>query len=448
MSNLLEASSFLNSKKRAVLFLRWVVILATSYLLVFDSGGSAGSVTIPLYVAIFLATNLVVGAIPERRFEENWLQGLLFVFDTLWISAGMILAGNAGADLFLVYFSVLFLAALGENLRMIVGGCLLISLLYVLALLQTRTAAELLAPAVLLRIPFLFGISTFYGYLVEVAKTERRRAAAAVEHEKFRTDFLATLTHDLQSPLSAIAGFTDLLIDAPNHALVSDYRRFFDAIKRGSTECAELVANFLLMARGEARPQSMRRQVVDLNSVAEEVLHLFLNAAGENDVNLRLRLAEGLPTISGDRVQLRRAAANLVGNAVKFAPRGGQVEIVTALDVSAVTLTVIDNGPGIPLEAQSQLFELYGRGETEASGTGLGLFVVRLVAEAHGGAVTLDSRPGQGARFTLRLPLPADVSLPTRPMPSIERTVPKVAPDRDARKNNVTMLRPKKEAVP
>lgn len=442
-----EGSNLLGTKKRVVLFLRWVVILATSYLLVFASRESTGNPVISLYVALFLATNLVAGAFPERWFDEPWLEGLLFVFDTLWISAGMVLAGEVGTDLFLVYFSVLFLAALGESLQMIVGGCLLIAVLYLLVLLQTKPAAEILTPSVLLRIPFLFGISTFYGYLVEIAKKERRRAEAAVEHERFRTDFLATLTHDLQSPLSAVTGFTDLLLEAPAHAPLAEYRRLFEAIKRGASECGELVSNFLLIARGEALPHSVRRQVVDLNAVAEEVLHLFSNKAAERDVSFKLELAEGLPPISGDRMQLRRAVANLVGNAVKFASRGGEVKIITALDVSAATLTVVDDGPGIAPELQAQIFERYGHGEAAESGTGLGLFVVRLVAEAHGGSVTVDSRPGQGARFTLRLPLPADSKLAIRSMPAIERDVPRVARGGEARKNNVRKFRPKKEAA-
>jgi signal transduction histidine kinase len=440
-----EFPDLLGSKKRAVLFLRWVVIVATSYLLLFGSRSSLDDVVIPLYIVVFLLSNLIASAIPEPLFDETLLQGFLFVFDTLWISAGMYLAGENSPDLFLVYFSVLFLAALGENLRMIIGGCLLIAFLYVVVLLQTRTVGELLTPSVLLRIPFLFGVSTFYGYLVEVAKRERRRAEAAVEHEKFRTDFLATLTHDLQSPLSAIAGFTDLLLQAPGQSILGEYRRIFDAIKRGASECGELVANFLMIARGEARPQSVRRQVVDLNTVAEEVFHLHLSTAAEKDVAVRLRVAEGLPLISGDRTQLRRAISNLVGNAIKFVPRGGHVDIVTDTDVSAATLAVIDDGPGIPFEVQGQLFERYGRGEAEASGTGLGLFVVRLVAQAHGGSVTVDSRPGQGARFTLRLPIPADIRLPKRAGVTIEKVSGAVAQNANGRNNEQAMLR--KEAA-
>jgi len=408
-----EAPSYLGTKKRAVLFLRWVVIIVTSYLLVFVEEHNLTNTMVPAFVAVFLASNVITGLMPDRFFEEAWFQGALIAFDTILISSGMVLAGENSADLFLLYFSVLFLAALGENLKMIIGGCLLIAVVYIVVLL--RTNAPVLTPAVLLRFPFLFGIATFYGYLVEVAKNERHRADIALAQERFRTDFLATLTHDLQSPLSAISGFTSLLLDAPPDSNVRDYRRVFEAVRRGANECSELIANFLALVRGETRPQ-LRRQVVDLNSVVEEVYQLHENAAREKDVKVNLRLGEALPPLSGDRMQIRRAVSNLLGNAVKFAGRGGEVELGTAVDSTAVVLTVSDDGPGIPEELQAQLFEQYVRGTAEGAGTGLGLFIVRLVTEAHGGSVTLDSRPGRGCRFRVRLPLPAEIAIPAPPV--------------------------------
>ncbi|MGH7821560.1 MAG: sensor histidine kinase [Candidatus Binatia bacterium] len=409
MTGFRETPRYLGTKKRAVLFLRWVVIIVTSYLLLYSPAAEDPGMLVPLFVALFLASNLVAGSMPDETFEEAWFQGSLVALDTMLISTGMVLAGEQNAELFLLYFSVLFLAALGESLAMIMGGCLLIAVFYLLVL--ARTGSDILTPAVLLRFPFLFAIATFYGYLVEVAKSERRRAELAVAQEKFRTDFLATLTHDLQSPLSAIAGFSDILLDAPQQEPVREYRRVFEAIRRGARECSELIANFLAMARGEDRAHQLRRQVVDLNSVVEEVNQLHETAARRKDVRVRLHLAEGLPPLSGDRIQVRRAVSNLVGNAVKFVPHGGHVDITTARDGSALTVTVADDGPGIPDSIAGQLFARYARGVGDEAGTGLGLFIVRLVAEAHGGSVTVDSRRGRGSRFTLRIPLPMEAQV-------------------------------------
>lgn len=404
-----QAPSWLGSRKRAVLFLRWVVIIVTSYLMLFSHQSLVPPFAIGLLIAFFLTSNVVAGLMRDELFDQTWFQGLLIALDTILISTGMLLAGENSSDFFLLYFSVLFLAALGENLAMIVGGSVLISLLYLFVVI--RTGQDLTAPSLWLRFPFLFAIGTFYGYLVEVAKSERQVARLATEKEKFRTDFLATLTHDLQSPLSAIVGFSDILLRAPETDPIGDYRRMFRLIHQGARDSSELVASFLALARGEARANAIQRQAVAVNELVEEVLALHERGAVAKGIEIRRELASGLPPFSVDRTQVRRAVSNLVGNAIKFLPKGGKVTVATGLDVSAITISVADDGPGIAPEDQEGLFEQYVTGEGRGAGTGLGLFIVRLVAEAHGGSVSCESKPGRGTRFLLRIPLPAETTL-------------------------------------
>lgn len=402
---------FLRTKKRALLFLRWVVIITASYLVLFGKPFAGADPKVLSFIGIFLASNLVGAMLPARAYESVWLRSTFVLFDTCWLSLGMYLAGERSGELFLLYFSVLFLAALGESEGMIAGGCTLIGLLYLLFLLRTQSFAQILTPAVLLRFPFLFGIAAFYGYLVTVAKQERRAAEIARERERFRTDLLATLTHDLQTPLSAIAGMADLLLVDAETLDEAGRRSLCESIKKAATESAELVATFLAMASAEARAKTIPRQLVDLNVVAKEALQQQRRAAAEKEIRLEARLAEHLPSISGDRSHLQRGIANLLWNSVKFVPVGGRIELATGIDGSAVTVTVSDNGPGIPEAVRQRLFEPYVS-EGEEAGTGLGLFIVRLIAEVHGGAVTVQSQPGKGSRFTLRFPIPADVPLP------------------------------------
>ena len=406
MSRPLDAAPpVLANKKRAFVFLRWIVIITTSYLLLFDGPIAATDPRILGFVAVFLLTNLGGAMLPARYYETTWLRAGFVVFDALWISFGMYLAGEHQSELFLLYFSVLFLAALGESEGMIAIGCGLIALFYTLFLLRTEPADEILRPRILLRFPFLFGIGTFYGYLVAVAKRERQMATIANERERCRTDLLATLTHDLQTPLSSIAALADLLLAEPQAFDAAERRGALDSIKKAALEGSELVGTFLAMAAAEV---STKRQLVDLNEVAREVLEHHCRAALDKEVRLGIRLAERLPPIAGDRSHLRRAIGNLVWNGVKFVPPGGSVELATGFDGAAVIMTVSDDGPGIPDAMRSRLFEPYVS-EGEQAGTGLGLFMVRLIAEAHGGAATANSLAGRGSRFTLRFPIPADV---------------------------------------
>lgn len=401
---------FLSTKKRAVVFLRWVVILTASYLVLFGKPLAGADPAVLWFIVIFLASNLVAAVLPAATYESVWLRSAFVLFDTCWISAGMYLAGEQSSELFLLYFSVLFIAALGESEAMIAGGCALIGFFYLLFLLRTQSLGEILKPAVLLRFPFVFGIGTFYGYLVTIAKQERRAADLARERERCRTDLLATLTHDLQTPLSAIAGMADSLLGEPDTLDAPQRRSICESIKKAASESAELVATFLAMASAEATTKPFRRRLVDLNEVVKEALQHQRRAAAEKEIHIDARLTERLPLISGDRNRLRRAILNLLWNSVKFLPVGGRIEVVTAIDGSAVTVTVGDNGSGIPAGVLERAFEPYVS-EGEEAGLGLGLFIVRLIAEAHGGAVTVRSERGKGSRFTLRFPIPADVSL-------------------------------------
>jgi signal transduction histidine kinase len=333
------------------------------------------------------------------------------LFDAAWISYGMLLAGERSSELFLLYFSVLFVAALGESVAMIAGGSALIAIAYAMFLTRTNTPGGILTPSILLRFPFLFGIAAFYGYLVTIAKQERRAAEIARERERFRTDLLATLTHDLQSPLSAIAGMAEALIAEPEGTDETGRRGAFEAIRKAATECGELLATFLAVATPGSAAHRSRRSLVDLNSIVKDAALHHRRLAAEKEMRLEAKLLDGLPLISGDRAHLHRAVSNLLWNSIKFGPLGSYVQVVTGIEGGAVTVTVIDDGPGIPEGVTKRLFEPYVS-EGDEAGAGLGLFIVRLVAEAHGGAVTVQSQKNKGSRVRMRFPIPADVELP------------------------------------
>jgi signal transduction histidine kinase len=116
----------------------------------------------------------------------------------------------------------------------------------------------------------------------------------------------------------------------------------------------------------------------------------------------------GLPAIRGDRARIRQVLGNLIENAVKYSPEGGEVRVSAAAGNGAVRIAVKDAGPGIPRDQQGRIFEKFGRADVEGGskpGTGLGLFIARSIAEAHGGSLDVSSGAGPGATFTLTLPL-------------------------------------------
>jgi signal transduction histidine kinase len=129
---------------------------------------------------------------------------------------------------------------------------------------------------------------------------------------------------------------------------------------------------------------------------------------GTEEVSLRTRLSTPLPTVRGDRERLRQLVMNLLTNAVKYTVTGDEVEVRAAASDGIVEVSVVDNGPGITSEEQRVIFEKFGRGSRVGGsipGAGLGLFIARSIAEAHGGSLRVESRPGEGATFIARLPV-------------------------------------------
>jgi len=159
-------------------------------------------------------------------------------------------------------------------------------------------------------------------------------------------------------------------------------------------------------SRIEAGTFSYRFEEVDLGRVVHEAVETA--ALAQQEVPVLASVRGALPAIRGDRARLRQVLGNLIENAVKYSPEGGEVRVSAAAVNGAVQIAVRDTGPGIPSEQQGRIFEKFGRADVEGGskpGTGLGLFIARSIAEAHGGSLDVSSGIDPGSTFTLTLPV-------------------------------------------
>ena len=180
---------------------------------------------------------------------------------------------------------------------------------------------------------------------------------------------------------------------------------FLALIGDETARLAELVGDVLDTSRIEAGTFSYRFEEVDLGRVVDEAVETAVLAQQEVPVLASVR--GGLPAIRGDRARLRQVLGNLIENAVKYSPEGGEVRVSATAGNGAVLIAVRDAGPGIPREQQTLIFEKFGRADVEGGskpGTGLGLFIARSIAEAHGGSLEVSSGSEPGSTFTLTLP--------------------------------------------
>ena len=228
--------------------------------------------------------------------------------------------------------------------------------------------------------------------------------------ERLRTDLLSTIAHELRTPLTVVRTSTGLLLDPTSQPSDEQRTAMLETIERNAERMQRLIGDILDLARfrsGSIRLQLRRFDAADL---AESVASALGPLADRRGQRLVIDAPDGQgPHVFGDRPRLERALVNLVSNALKFSPDDGEVRIRIRLAPSGdVTWSVIDAGPGIAAEDQARLFERFfvGRQDqhSQAEGVGLGLPTALAIAQAHGGTIEVDSRPGQGSTFTLVVP--------------------------------------------
>ncbi|WP_328445871.1 MULTISPECIES: sensor histidine kinase [unclassified Amycolatopsis] len=239
----------------------------------------------------------------------------------------------------------------------------------------------------------------------------------AIRLEAVRRDFVANVSHELKTPVGAIALLTEAVLDAAED--VEEVRRFGSKILRESTRLGQLVTELIALSRLQGAERLPDLNVVEVDAVVRESLGRTTLSAESADISITTDPASGL-LIEGDRTLLVTALSNLLENAVAYSPAGSPVSISRRLADGMVEIAVTDRGIGIPEDEQTRVFERFYRADKARSratgGTGLGLAIVKHVAANHGGSVGLWSRPGTGSTFTLRIP--AHVSPEPAPEPA------------------------------
>ena len=227
------------------------------------------------------------------------------------------------------------------------------------------------------------------------------------ELDRMKSEFVATVSHDLKGPITVIYGYVDLLEEIlPDSSELAS--RGLNEIKESATRMKNLVTKLLDLAQIEAGlDQAM--QLCEMPDIIADVQKSHRLQAEEKNIELTTVVADDLPGVCGHPVRLGQAVSNLVGNALKYTPPGGRVTVATQLGDQEIIVRVSDTGPGIPSTKQAGLFGKFykvGAKETRAQeGHGLGLAIVKSVVEAHGGRVWVESAVGQGSTFCFALPL-------------------------------------------
>jgi signal transduction histidine kinase len=233
-------------------------------------------------------------------------------------------------------------------------------------------------------------------------KASRKAAEAATAEREL---VLATVSHDLRSPLNTILMSTSLLLDFHPGEIEPKARDRIGVINRTATQMTRLIEDLLDVATLEAGHLVLERTWQDPAALAHEGLEMLEPIATDHGIRLETEIPDELPRIVADHKRVLQVISNLIGNAIKFTPPGGRISLGVRHEGNQLLFSVADSGPGIRQEELPRLFDRFWRGDHAASGAGLGLSIARGAIEAHGGRIWAESEPGQGATFHFSLPL-------------------------------------------
>ena len=298
--------------------------------------------------------------------------------------------------------------------------------------IQVQITSRVLLSIVVFVLLIVFVILPVYSIIVTHEIRKRRRVEKALlqakeeaeRASKFKDRFLSTMSHELRTPLNAILGFSDLLADTRCGELNERQQRYVAHITTGGRHLLRLISDILDLSKIEAGRMELSFEDLSVRGIFAEVVSALRPLAEKKTQTLSALADPGL-AVHADATRFKQILMNLVGNAIKFTPEGGRIELAAQQLERQVKVQVRDNGPGIPPDEQKRIFDAFYRLRKSGDGvegTGLGLAITESLVKLQGGTLGLESIPGSGSCFYFSLPVASAVLEPrTQPAKAVDR---------------------------
>jgi signal transduction histidine kinase len=393
------------STKGSVILIRWPVVLISASLILFRPHGLPMGALLDALIVFYALSNAALYFVDEAGFRKLTFNVSLIGLDTLVLTGSLMINGQTETNFFLAYFLLIIICCIFENPRMIA----IVSFVAPFAYAGFFFDAKDDRPGSYLQLVFLFIVSLFYGHFSQLVRVHRNLKERAEQRSQAKTELLNILSHELKTPLTVIASYTQALKSSTLGAINRDQEEALIKVLRQTDNLANMVDVILDSASVETGAVAVHREELVLSEFLGEFQKNCEAIALNPNVSLEWDYPAPLPVVVSDPGKLRIILQNLINNALKFTD-AGEVRISARHNPNyqRMVFTVSDTGIGIAPSQLPFVFDKFWQVDATRTrtqgGIGMGLYIVKAFTELLGGNVAVTSALGKGTMFRVELP--------------------------------------------
>jgi signal transduction histidine kinase len=409
----LSAQASEKNTKRLIISLRWMIFVILLFLFLYGKEKEAiGNIYFFKWLlAAYILSNTGLIFVPYKKFLASAIKSIIFIFDTLFISILIYAASGADVELYMAYFLVIFMAALGQSILLSMIITFFISIIYIGIMFKTSGLSGIYDTNMLIRIPFFFGVSLFSSYFAQEARVFKEHLNKVeslyqeVKVQLFQSSKLAAvgtlasgIVHEMGNLLQITMGSAESI--KRHWERTEDNKKRLEDICKVTEQSGQIARQLLAFSRQDnAVYESM-----DVKEAIDESYELVKYNLGKNNVILVKNYDDNECKIIGNRNQIKQVMINFMNNARDAMKNGGKLTVGCKPIEDKIVVSISDEGAGIPEEIRGKIFSPFFTTKEKGKGTGLGLSISRDIITQHGGTINLETPAGKGTTFRIDFP--------------------------------------------
>jgi signal transduction histidine kinase len=408
--HLLPTNRSQDEVRKIFLIFRWLLIIVCSTMVVFSHSLLTDAAWAHLFVILLIASNAALNFVPSATLTRPAFYSAVALIDIVLITIALLISGQTATDFYMMYFIVIMISALSQELTQVVVSTVLIILLYGFVLLLTNFETGAADPLVLLRFPFFFIIALFYGFLVQSIHEERQRKERLAQEEvnRLKAQFLGLITQELLGPMNLVMGYIHLMLTGTAGSLNLEQIRIMDQFQLNAEKLLNLIRQLVELSNIETKRVTLNIRKGQIKSFLKDLHTEIRPQLQEKPVRIEFIPDDDLPDLETDWSMLRQAMLHMLAHAVS-ATDSGQISVMARKGPGdeEATLALVNTGSEVRKEdvptLVANLFRM-SPDRAEYDGLGVGIAIAKNLLALVGAQMRVIHNTGKSSDFTVTIP--------------------------------------------